>query len=345
MHAAPPILALPCVLAGAARTAALSEMEATLDSDWTRTEKDAALARLGTADPSLFLELVTGSESTWVGDSPSRPSYLLQALERDWPLTVAVALDAGIRTDQAGEFGDRPLISLRGSNVAELPSNKLPSLAMLTVALDRGYPVGSTILRPSAGRFDVDPDRSLLYEYTVALQMATASRGEDVILEMVGSVRALIEAGANEFDPITGPGNQGSNFAALVSSARYLTESTSDKLFEATVDLVRLAHSKGASIDRRASGDDVGSVLASTLLSSKARMAVALIEMGCDQDCSVVKHSFDSPMTLSELATWKVGTDGCASVLAAVMRRQIAMASINTTPTPADGRARRRMTV
>ena len=123
-----------------------------------------------------------------------------------------------------------------------------------------------------------------------------------------------------------------------------VNETTSDELFEATVELVQFARSKGASIDRRFSGDQ-GSVLASALLSNKTRMAVALIEMGCDQDCSVVKHPFDAPMTLSELATWKVGTDGCASVLAAVMRRQIALASTATTPTLAVGRARRRLAV
>lgn len=336
-------LALPRLLLGAERLASLESMAKVFASSDARAEKDVALSRIAAHDPSLLLELVEGPETTWIGESQRRPSYLLQALERDWPMTVDVVLRAGLGVDQAQEFGNKPLISLRGCRVVELPSNNLPSSAMLSSALAHGYPADSKILRPIAGRFDTEPDHSLLYEYTCALQMATGALDDDALLGMIRSVRSLIEAGANEFDPI----KHGSNFAAVLCTSRFLTDKTSPEVFEATVQLLALARSRGASIDRRCS-DDAGTVLVSALCSNKTRMAVALIEMGCDQDCSVVKHSSDvSPgasMTLSELATWRVGPDGCAAVLAAVMRRQIAVASSNS-PAEAPRSVRKRMAV
>jgi len=297
-------LGLPRIVLGSARKRHLANIRELIRAHFHRASKDEQLAAMARLDPSLMLEMYY--------DHP----YLEEALNQDLSLTASVVLDAGIRVNQNELFGHIPLLSLRTGE------KKMPSLKMLTMALEHGYDANSRLVLPSS--YSESKSESLLQRYTCSLNLQTGNVQETIIRDLIRSVRVLIQHGANEFDPITGPGKEGAGFLAILCTGRYLNDDTFKSypsLIDETVELMHFAVSHGASIDYNNSSGN-GTLLTTTIKFQRTMMATELIGLGCSQQCTQTHAPF-APMPLVDLARAELGGVGCSKIIEAVMRRRI----------------------
>lgn len=200
----------------------------------------------------------------------------------------------------------------------------LPSLRELNAGLQSGFDPNSTA--GHAGGPGARRPRTALWFYTWDLQRTTGAAAPAAIRETLACIRALIDAGAHGFDPITGP-DAGCGFVASVLRADYLDTEHSgaqlrdaQALIEETLDVVRLAVSRGARLDfGHSSGDS--DLLGLLLNDGRGQMAAEALRMGAPMQCR-----FGQERPPLEFAQAKCSPAGLALVTEALMARRLQLA-------------------
>jgi hypothetical protein len=222
--------------------------------------------------------------------------------------------------------------------------SSLPSLRELADGLQAGFDPNSPA--GYAGMSSNPQPRAALWFYTLDLQRCAATAAPTKMRESLACIRTLIEAGAHGFDPITGPGSNGTGFVASVLTASYLDAQHTDTpspdtqaLLDDTLSVVRLAVSRGASLDfGHSSGDP--NLLGLLLNHGRGRLAAEALRMGTPTQCR-----FGNEWQPLELAQARCSPAGLALVTEALLERHLQMAqraAANCAAEPAQPLARRR---
>lgn len=301
----------------------------------------AGLQQLVLRDPSLFFQPLPRTESPsgkqvakWDSDWQRYGCWLAKACGPDAATqhhhVVQLALEAGAHPDDKVLFGGDVLLSRhRWRNEPKL----------LALALRHGASPDMPAQFEGEGVRSVV--RQVLVELKSSLSRADVEEWGARVKGLIEAANMLLDAGAKIVDlPAVAPGGGQHPFASGLSilSERWFQE-TSPWVLAPMQALVRRLHGAGAALDVLCGYRQVPLVVFA-VRNSNMPLALQLIELGAATSDTVLRRSAgpqsDEVLSLADEAEKWLGPEARAQVIAAVIRRCIAVPTAASTSAPSD---------